>query len=253
MNWNCRQSHPCPSFHPSSPHHPIITPFSNILPRFLTYCPSCAKTKVAFLSCLWEKNGEVRNYGELATLSVDFGWLVVVGVLMTWQFLPSQTPQYETRIVVLKAKANLAAVFGNRTAVKRLLMQTAEQSQRELIPQLEAWKQQGEVRRYRRFWIINAIAVEGTQQVFQALERHPAVAAIRPIRYIPAPRPIPSRRIVINKPSLGACRKSECLRLGRHFKFRAKVLLSASLILALIPITQTCGGNCDPLTDGLTP
>jgi len=32
MNWNCRQSHPCPSFHPSSPHHPIITPFSNILP-----------------------------------------------------------------------------------------------------------------------------------------------------------------------------------------------------------------------------
>jgi hypothetical protein len=124
------------------------------------------------------------------------GWLVVVGVLVTWQFLPSQTPQYETRIVVLKAKANLAAVFGNRTAVKRLLMQTAEQSQRELIPQLEAWKQQGEVRRYRRFWIINAIAVEGTQQVFQALERHPAVAAIRPIRYIPAPRPIPSRRIV---------------------------------------------------------
>jgi hypothetical protein len=124
------------------------------------------------------------------------GWLVVVGVLMTWQFLPSQTPQYETRIVVLKAKANLASVFGNRTAVKRLLMQTAEQSQRELIPQLEAWKQQGEVRRYRRFWIINAIAVEGTQQVFQALERHPAVAAIRPIRYIPAPRPIPSRRIV---------------------------------------------------------
>jgi hypothetical protein len=78
------------------------------------------------------------------------------------------------RIIVLKAKANLAAVFGNRTAVKRLLMQTAEQSQRELIPQLEAWKQQGEVRRYRRFWIINAIAVEGTQQVFQALERHPA-------------------------------------------------------------------------------
>jgi len=124
------------------------------------------------------------------------GGLVVVGVLMTWQFLPSQTPQYETRIIVLKAKANLAAVFGNRTAVKRLLMQTAEQSQRELIPQLEAWKQQGEVRRYRRFWIINAIAVEGTQQVFQALERHPAVAAIRPIRYIPAPRPIPSRRIV---------------------------------------------------------
>ena len=31
MNWNCRQSHPCPSFHPSSPHHTIITPFSNIL------------------------------------------------------------------------------------------------------------------------------------------------------------------------------------------------------------------------------
>jgi uncharacterized repeat protein (TIGR01451 family) len=129
-------------------------------------------------------------------LVLILGGLVVVGVLMTWQFLPSQTPQYETRIVVLKAKANLAAVFGNRTAVKRLLMQTAEQSQRELIPQLEAWKQQGEVRRYRRFWIINAIAVEGTQQVFQALERHPAVAAIRPIRYIPAPRPIPSRRIV---------------------------------------------------------
>jgi uncharacterized repeat protein (TIGR01451 family) len=124
------------------------------------------------------------------------GWLTVVGILMAWQVLSSQTPKYETRIVILKAKANLAAVFGNRTAVKRLLMQTAEESQRELIPQLEAWKQQGEVRRYRRFWIINAIAVEGTQQVFQALERHPAVAAIRPIRYIPAPRPIPSRRIV---------------------------------------------------------
>ena len=41
------------------------------------------------------------------------GWLVVVGVLMTWQFLPSQTPQYETRIVVLKAKANLAETAAN--------------------------------------------------------------------------------------------------------------------------------------------
>jgi hypothetical protein len=41
--------------------------------RFLTYRPSCAKTKVAFLLCLWEKNGEVRNYGELAALCVDFG------------------------------------------------------------------------------------------------------------------------------------------------------------------------------------
>jgi hypothetical protein len=118
-------------------------------------------------------------------LVLILGGLVVVGVLMTWQFLPSQTPQYETRIVVLKAKANLAAVFGNRTAVKRLLMQTAEQSQRELIPQLEAWKQQGEVRRYRRFWIINAIAVEGTQQVFQALERHPAVACYSPHKIHP--------------------------------------------------------------------
>ncbi len=124
------------------------------------------------------------------------GGLVVVGILMAWQVLPSQTSQYETRIVVLKAKANLAAVFGNRAAVKRLLMQTAEQSQRELIPQLEAWKQQGEVRRYRRFWIINAIAVEGTPQVFQALERHPAVAAIRPNPIIRPPRPIPSTRIV---------------------------------------------------------
>jgi len=127
------------------------------------------------------------------------GGLAVVGVLMAWQFLPSQTPQYETRIVVLKAKANLAAVFGNRTAVKRLLMQTAEQSQRELIPQLEAWKQQGEVRRYRRFWIINAIAVEGTPQVFQALERHPAVAAIRPNTPVTLPRPIPSSRIIIQQ------------------------------------------------------
>ncbi len=127
------------------------------------------------------------------------GGLVVVGLLMAWQVLPSQTSQYETRIVVLKAKANLAAVFGNRTAVKRLLMQTAEQSQRELIPQLEAWKQQGEVRRYRRFWIINAIAVEGTPQVFQALERHPAVAAIRPNTPVTLPRPIPSSRITIQQ------------------------------------------------------
>ncbi|MEZ8218941.1 conserved repeat domain-containing protein [Candidatus Fervidibacteria bacterium JGI MDM2 SSWTFF-3-K9] len=125
--------------------------------------------------------------------------LVVVGILMAWQVLPSQTSQYETRIVVLKAKANLAAVFGNRTAVKRLLMQTAEQSQRELIPQLEAWKQQGEVRRYRRFWIINAIAVEGTPQVFRALERHPAVAAIRPNATVTLPKPIPSSRITIQQ------------------------------------------------------
>ncbi|MFN4179363.1 MAG: S8 family serine peptidase [Armatimonadota bacterium] len=121
--------------------------------------------------------------------------LVVVGVAMVWRAVALQASQYETKIVVLKAKANLAAVFGNRPAVKRLLMQTAERSQRDLIPQLEAWKQQGEVRRYRRFWIINAIAVEGTQRVFEALERHPAVAAIRPNPVIPLPRPIPSQRI----------------------------------------------------------
>ncbi|MCX7643347.1 MAG: S8 family serine peptidase, partial [Armatimonadetes bacterium] len=123
------------------------------------------------------------------------GGLVVLGVLVVWHFASPQSPQFETKIVVLKQKANLATVFGNRPAVKRLLMQTAERSQRELIPLLESWKQQGEVRSYRRFWIINAIAVEGTQQVFQALERHPAVAAIRPNPIIPPPRPIPSRRI----------------------------------------------------------
>lgn len=121
--------------------------------------------------------------------------LVVVGVAMVWRAVALQAPQYETKIVVLKAKANLATVFGNRPAVKRLLMQTAERSQRDLIPQLETWKQQGEVRRYRRFWIINAIAVEGTQKVFEALEKHPAVAAIRPNPVVPLPRPIPSRHI----------------------------------------------------------
>lgn len=127
------------------------------------------------------------------------GGLVALGLLVGWQFVSPQSPQFETKIVVLKEKANLAAVFGNRPAVKRLLMQTAERSQRELVPLLESWKQQGEVRRYRRFWIINAIAVEGTQKVFEALEKHPSVAAIRPNPVIQAPRPIPSRRITIQQ------------------------------------------------------
>ncbi len=126
--------------------------------------------------------------------SLILGGLVVLGLLVGWQFVSPQSPQFETKIVVLKEKANLAAVFGNRPAVKRLLMQTAERSQRELVPLLESWKQQGEVRRYRRFWIINAIAVEGTQKVFEALEKHPSVAAIRSVHFIPTPRPIPSRR-----------------------------------------------------------
>jgi hypothetical protein len=53
MNWNCRQSHPCPSFHPSSPHHPIITPFSNILkPDYYE------QTAVGVLTC--------RDYGVVA-------------------------------------------------------------------------------------------------------------------------------------------------------------------------------------------
>ena len=102
--------------------------------------------------------------------------LVTIAVVVGWQHGLSQPPRYETRIVVLKSKANLAAVFGNRPAVKRVLMRTAEQSQRELIPQLETWRQQGEVRRYRRFWIINAIAVEGTERVFDALRQHPTRA-----------------------------------------------------------------------------
>ncbi len=126
--------------------------------------------------------------------SLILGGLVVLGLLVGWQFVSPQSPQFETKIVVLKEKANLAAVFGNRPAVKRLLMQTAERSQRELVPLLESWKQQGEVRRYRRFWIINAIAVEGTQKVFETLEKHPSVAAIRSVHFIPTPRPIPSRR-----------------------------------------------------------
>jgi len=190
----------------------------------LTYRPICAKTKVAFFCYAFEwKLGRCETMASWQRSALILGGLVVVGILTAWQVLPSQTPQYETRIVVLKAKANLAAVFGNRTAVKRLLMQTAEQSQRELISQLEAWKQQGEVRRYRRFWIINAIAVEGTPQVFRALERHPAVAAIRPNPIIRPPRPIPSTRVVLNKPSHGDCKKSECLRHGRHFKSKVKV------------------------------
>mgnify|MGYP001626352856 FL=1 len=127
------------------------------------------------------------------------GGLMVVGILVAWRMVSPQAPRYETKIVVLKAKANLAAVFGNRPAVKRILMQTAEQSQRELIPQLETWKQQGEVRRYRRFWIINAIAVEGTEQVFKALEKHPSVAAIRPNFSVRLPQPTPSRRITIQQ------------------------------------------------------
>ncbi|MCS7191832.1 MAG: S8 family serine peptidase [Armatimonadetes bacterium] len=125
--------------------------------------------------------------------------LVVVGITVAWQLVASQSPQFETKIVVLKAKANLSSVFGNRSAVKRLLMQTAEQSQRELIPLLESRKQQGEVRRYHRFWIVNAIAVEGTQKVFEELEKHPAVASIYPNLIVRIPRPIPSQRITIQQ------------------------------------------------------
>ncbi len=121
--------------------------------------------------------------------------LVVALVGIGWQQATSQQPRYETRIVVLRSKANLAAVWGNKRAVKSALMQVAERSQRELLPQLEAWRQQGEVRRYRRFWIINAIAVEATDRVFEALRQHPAVAAIRQNPVIPGPRPIPSRQI----------------------------------------------------------
>lgn len=126
------------------------------------------------------------------------GWLALCGlavlvVIFSWQSAQPQSPIYETRIVVLKAKADLTAVWGNRVAVKRALMEIAERSQRELLPQLDSWRQQGAVRRYQRFWVINAIAVEASSQVFDALAQHPAVAAIRPNFTISLPRPIPSR------------------------------------------------------------
>lgn len=129
-----------------------------------------------------------RWYGMLA-----LSGLLAMMMALGWQSARSQSSLYETRIVVLKAQVNLAAVWGNRTAVKRTLMQTAEQSQLKLIPQLDAWQKQGTVRRYQRFWIINAIAVEATNDVFNSLAQHPLVAAIRPNFPITLPRPTPGR------------------------------------------------------------
>ena len=56
--------------------------------RFLTYCPSCAKTKVAFLPAFGEL-GRCETMANWRRFALILGGLVVVGVLMTWQFLPS--------------------------------------------------------------------------------------------------------------------------------------------------------------------
>ncbi|MFA0752860.1 MAG: hypothetical protein IMHGJWDQ_000624 [Candidatus Fervidibacter sp.] len=175
------------------------------------------------------------------------GGLVLVGVLVGWRLALPQAPRYETRIVVLKAKANLETVFGNRAAVKRLLMQTAERSQRELLPLLEDWRKQGEVRRYRRFWIINAIAVEGTERVFDALSQHPAVAAIRPSFPIPAPRPIPSTRIVVQQNYTWGLRKIRVPEAWQTFQVQGEGVVVGVIDTGIDPNHPDLQGKLRPV------
>ncbi|MEW5989572.1 MAG: hypothetical protein AB1791_23330, partial [Chloroflexota bacterium] len=87
-------------------------------------------------------------------------------------------------LVYLRAKADLAqpplpAVPTSRRAeVMRRLQQTAAESQAPLLAALAGLQAKGQVSGYRPFWIVNAIAVTGTEESLRRLAAHPGVGWI---------------------------------------------------------------------------
>ena len=68
--------------------------------------------------------------------------------------------------------------LSTRQEVVRVLRETAEATQPGVIKTLETLKQQGHVRNYRPFWIVNGFAVTGNRQAVEALARLPGVERI---------------------------------------------------------------------------
>jgi bacillopeptidase F len=67
-----------------------------------------------------------------------------------------------------------------RTAVIRTLKQTAENSQKGLLAQLEQAQKRGEVSKVEPFWITNMVAVTSTMDAMQAIAKRSDVAKILP-------------------------------------------------------------------------
>ncbi len=118
---------------------------------------------------------------------------LLLAVIAVWAGLVAQT-QETVYLVFLREKANLLSVKGNRTEVKRLLMQTAQRTQRPILARLQQWQQEGKVHQYRSLWIVNAISVKADSEVIEALKRDPSVLRVEKVRPVRLIQPIRRQR-----------------------------------------------------------
>jgi len=101
-------------------------------------------------------------------------------------------------LVLLRDRADLsdANSVADRSLRGRLvhgrLQQVADQSQRSLRAFLAAQQQAGEVKQFRPFWIVNAIAVRSTKPVALALAQFPEVERIVSPVVATIPQPTPA-------------------------------------------------------------
>jgi bacillopeptidase F len=119
---------------------------------------------------------------------------------------------FASGIVVLGERLDVRAVEGELAArglrsrwrrhewVVRRAQELARRTQSDLLAWLEAERATGRVRSYRPFWIVNAVAVEATPAVFDALALRPEVETIyadKPLELREGwddPGPVPSPR-----------------------------------------------------------
>jgi hypothetical protein len=122
-------------------------------------------------------------------------WFVLALASCAWaaaenEFTAGGQPT-EKRILVLKQQADLSSILAqcarhhvrmakrHRLVMEELRRVTAK-SQKPVIETLDSLQQNGSVRSFRSFIVMNAVAVEGSAAAFSFLADHPAVADIEP-------------------------------------------------------------------------
>jgi subtilisin family serine protease len=133
------------------------------------------------------------------TLSAFLAALTLSATVMAGQFSPgmedfvqAQSPDASVRaLLALKTQADIttldatlhdvrATLADRHDQVVTLLMNTAQETQAELVDDLEDLQREGKVDSFHPYWIINGIAIQAPVSTLRALANHPSVERIDP-------------------------------------------------------------------------